>query len=1401
MSLKYDSFIDLAPGYESVVDLRADSDAEFWSRYIVTDDMVQAVKTISKSLKPDDKKNDTWHFWIKGSYGTGKTYSAIVLKHLLQDDYSVVENFLSKNKKFIDVKDKFLGIRKKGPYYVKFRSGECLQLNTSNKFLFQIEQSIRDVLKDNGFMYTGQNSLIDSVQKATRTFKSALSEQFEQDAFPEYWSTYESFDQFYELVDNGDVDACGQAQEVLQTMNVGLATDLDTFKAWVKDVFEGNPELAKTGIFIIWDEFTEYIRQNDLDIIQQLSLFSQEQPLFIMYVMHEYPGLFSEAVSANMGKADARFHKIDISISDDTTRRLISESIITKDGMSTNWADICDDLYSTISSNVHTFMSDPGEDFDATDLKKIFPIHPMTVELVTKVAGIAASGRSIFMFLKSNDDEGFRSYIRENGYDDWKWVTADYLWDYYFVNNYGGKKTLTKMAEDCLKHYNKVADKISDEKALRVFKAAMLLLATIGSGQSMKKSKGGKGIQATQKTLYDCFCGAIEKEALEEYLKFLSNDPINALVLASDLHNGYRVELPYASTGGELETEIANQKTQNSIGKLFDADKPFGSALKKQFAPEEKAVVKRLVLDTCWGTTQQITNKYYKLQETIAKTNHKFGLLVISGSSSDEINKAVTTAEKLLEGDDTKRIMICVMKYALDNENIERYYEFLAHASLSQKANKVVNANSYTSQADEIIATWVSTALGKDMAVIYDGKVNPIYTNKGVISLYEKKVFQYFPCAPESIIKKVTLYKSVSAQPAYYAVSRTTLQNKSAANEKQKNFNQQWQDVVDVLRDNEEDVWDCQDIDDVIAFSDTKIGRSMSKLCSFLNQQLTTGTVYLPDLWEGIQKELGYYDTGVCCYLLGFAFKYFEGKFTWHDGNNAHKLDDDTVPAMIVSMCSGKSAGMKISSESDVEKRFKTITQKAFKIKEEDAGDVFECRKKLKMNITKSGYPIWAIKYLDTNDYFGLKDPICEIIDKYVDFILELGNQNDVMEEIVGLFKQNVKGLTQVLSSVASDKQKLQNGLENYLLLKAPEAKGICEKYNFTTNALTTMLSRSLEEELWQWREEKVENATYKLLLDLKLVGIVNQAINGSAETVEKIRETLSNYLGYVKVPGCIYKELKDEWAESVAILYDISSNNWIGYDVTEKEKVLSQLEKNCKEAIENIDNPISVIKDYIQRKGLGTFSEAEYEAILSSLPKESFTQTETNFKTNIKKKIDDLGYIKKTKQLKALWETATGFDSIKQWTDHYLTPAIWVVPYLGVTFSTLRSVERNERIDITKIENAITDLQDTDISCMTDSSFIDKQFIIHIASSKFVEMLLPKAKELRKVIIDHYKNPNSWPTYITEIREIVENDILDTVKAEAKNKAAAMNEVDLRMIVDKVLESCPEACLMIIGE
>ena len=1408
MASKYDSYIELTPGYESVVDISSDkNNAEFWSRYIVNSDMVKAVELLSRSLRPDDPNEDVWHYWIKGSYGTGKTYSAIVIKHLLQDDYSIVEKFLNKNPLFADTKDKFLSARKKGKYFVKFRSGECKQLNTSNKLLFQLEQSVRELLLENGFKYTGGNSLIDSVKRIVKQFNASLSDAFNEGDFPEYWGTYNTFEDFYSAVQAGDVDACSNAQDILQALNIGLATDLDTFKVWIKDVFDGNSELAKTGVFIIWDEFTDYIRYNDLDIIQQLSIFSKELPFFIIYVMHEYPGVFSENVSAGLGKADARFHKIDISLSEPTTLKLIGESIITRDGMKDSWEEICDDLYSSIGASIHSFIGDPGSDIDAHTLKKIFPIHPMTVNLVSKVAGLAASNRSIFEFLKSNGDDGFRAYIHNNGQFDWKWVTADYLWDYFFVNNLGGKKDLTKMAEDALKHYLKVKEQISDERMLRVFKGAMLLLATVGSGHSLKKSRGSKGIQATENTLRDCFCGMMNSDEITKYLQLLSSDPLNVLVLAPDLSEGYRIELPYSGIGGELETEIEKLRKESTPAKLLDSNSEIGSILKKQFIPEERAVIKRLTVDTCWGNTQQINFKFGELKKEVAKTYYKFGMLIIATPSIDEIEKIKVTASGLIKEDETKRIIVVILRQPLGEDIFKNWYEFIANASLAQKSGSPVNANSYRTQASELIGGWVSTAIAKDMDLLYGDAPAHLYTNKAVIASYEKIVLGLFPAAPESIIKKITLYKNPAMAPAYYGVSKTTLDTKNVANEKQKNFNQQWQDCVDVLKENDENVWDAQSIEEIISLKETKIGRSMSSLCALLNKSLTSGTVFLTDLWESLQSELGYYDTGVCCYLLGFAMHFYIGKYTWFDGNNSHKLDEDTIPTMLVSMLTNKATGMKLSSETDIEKRFKDITKRIFNLSQEEVGDVYDCLKNAKIKITKNGYPIWALKYLDEEDYNGLKEELQVIIDRYVDYILEIGSQTEIMEDIIGLVKVNAKVYIQLLSGLMNDKTKSVNGMKNFIFENSPEAQQVCEKYGFSTDILFNMLSNTLEEELWQWREKEVIDVISRLLLDLQLVGEVNNAFDGNAESVEKVKDNLANYLSCMKVPGSVYASIKEKWSDAVKILYEISINKWVGYSTEEKRKIISELQDNIALAIENISHPIGVLKKYISHNGLGSFSDEEYEGILKELPSEHYSQTEHSFKQAIKAKIKELDYSKKVQQLLEIWKDKTGTKNIEAWVKKYEMPVVWVMPQYSSAFDVLYSIGKNERVDVVQIENALNSFEVADLDMLKQKEAIDKSFIINVSSEKYIGILEPHIKELKDTIIKSgHKDYFYWNSNVVNIRKIVDKfvaiDLKSEVSEKAKKKIEKIKSIDdMRKEMNRLIEKSSEACLLLLDE
>lgn len=1409
MGKKYDSYIELAPGYESVVDINSDNrNNDFWSHYIVNDDIVQAVKYLGRSLRPDDPREDVKHFWIKGAYGTGKTYAAIVLKHLLQDDYNVVENFLNKNPLFSSVKQRFLAARNKGKYFVEFRSGECKQLDTSSKLLIQIEGSVRKILHENGLAYTGMGSLIDKICDTVKKFKPTLKSGFEADEIPQLF-TYDDFETFYSLVQNRDVDACSVAQDILVSLNIGLATDLNSFKEWIRDVINGNPELKDTGIFIIWDEFTEYIRNNDLDIIQQLSMLSQDIPFFMIYVMHEYPGLFSDDVSSGLGKADARFHKIDVSLNEKTTLKLIGESIIVKSGMKDAWTDICDNvLYASIKGNAAAYMGDPDADMRASTLKQIFPIHPMTVALVSKVANLAASNRSIFQFLKSSDEEGFRSYIKEQGPYDWKWVTPDYLWDYYFVSNQGGKKDLTKLAGDALKHYESVCDQINDENVLRVFKGAMLLLATVGNDTSMRKSKSKQGIRATEKTLQDCFYGVLDKNAVDKYLKILSGEGLNLLVLASDSKEIARIELPYSSAAGELDDEISKLKTELTPSSMFASDEStsFGGILKKRFVPEERAVVKRLITATCWGEkTAAITTKLNDLCKNIEKVPYKFGLLLVAIPNSEIIDKIkITITNILADKEEKSRILVCIIKTPFDEQKLSYWYQYKARANLAQKTGNTANAKQAQNEAESAYLEWLGSAIGKPMLLIYNENEVNAYSNGDVLSRYEKYVFEVFPASPEKVFKTVTWYKTATVANAYFGVNRVCLETKNAADDTQKTFNQQWQSCVELLRDGGVNIWDCKSPSEVSQYKDTPIGKIIDALIKFIENQLASGTTYLDELWQNMQIELGYYNAGIFAYLFGFVMHFYLGKYTWFDGNNSHQLNNDTAPTMISRILIGKSIGMKLASESDTEKHFKSFTVGAFCLNAAEAGDIYACIKLIRVKLTGLNAPLWPLKYLSDDKYGGIKDGICKTIDLYTEFILESRDRMDVIEDIVSHVKPNIKAYRVVFPKLLNA-DVLRQGLSSFIFVNAPEVQEICDKYDFTLNTLTTTLSKSRSEEKWQWKEEDIKAALPSLALDLKLIGIINTGFNEHAESIEKTRTTLENFFSQLLVPGCAYNKMDDQWAKAVERLYDLASNRWIGYSIEEKQQVVSLLENCIEDAVENLRHPLTVLKRWMSMKGMATLTESEYNSVLNSLERQSYQQTEHSFNAAISKKVRSLEYSKKAEKLLQLWRDKTLTDDVNAWVNKYSMPLDWVKE--NDVFSVIYSIRRNEFVDHAKLDIAIKTLEKEDLTILSDQAELDRIFVRNVASDKYFDVLSSHIDDVKKKIrASGYNDYSQWTINLARIRKIVNDYIVKELKAEvsekAKQRVNKLNDAaSLKARLDKLLDVCPEACMVILNE
>lgn len=115
---KYSNYLEINPSFESVVDIDADTrNTNLWREYIVGDDMESLVEQMCQSIgneAPDLRRS----FWIHGSYGTGKSYAAIFVKHLMEEKPEVVGDFLAASNRLAKYKNRVMKFRSKGDFLV-----------------------------------------------------------------------------------------------------------------------------------------------------------------------------------------------------------------------------------------------------------------------------------------------------------------------------------------------------------------------------------------------------------------------------------------------------------------------------------------------------------------------------------------------------------------------------------------------------------------------------------------------------------------------------------------------------------------------------------------------------------------------------------------------------------------------------------------------------------------------------------------------------------------------------------------------------------------------------------------------------------------------------------------------------------------------------------------------------------------------------------------------------------------------------------------------------------------------------------------------------------------------------------------------------------------------------------
>jgi hypothetical protein len=442
--MKYSNYIELSANYESVVDLDAEErNPKLWQEYIVHDDMKSAVDAVCQTMlwEDNDKRRS---FWIHGAYGTGKSYAAIVLKHLFEDSVANIESFMSRPS-LAEYKKRFIKIREKGDFLVVWKSG-ATDIKSGTHLMMEMEVKIKEKLKEKfgDKAYYGTSSLINAAKDAINDQSINWNYLFTDIQYG-LSDQYADFADFQQAVLDGDSDAIHLVKRICddnkRTMFTGV---VDRFEEWIKDIIAGN-NLAETGIVFIWDEFTGFLRDcGDDNVLQRLSEFCKSvdkdgkakpnAPFFMCLIVHRDPTWVAELGDETYERILHRYHELKFHITESAAYDLIGDSIIPRPGMATQWEEVKKDLMKSIAK-WKTEFDNLDQSININErLAKLCPIHPMTLAMLATVAEhFGASQRTLFRFMKdgakTSKGIGFIHYIENNEPDKWQWLTVEFLWD------------------------------------------------------------------------------------------------------------------------------------------------------------------------------------------------------------------------------------------------------------------------------------------------------------------------------------------------------------------------------------------------------------------------------------------------------------------------------------------------------------------------------------------------------------------------------------------------------------------------------------------------------------------------------------------------------------------------------------------------------------------------------------------------------------------------------------------------------------------------------------------------------------------------------------------------------------------------------------------------------------
>lgn len=1066
-----------------------------WSNFIANEQFNDILKKVISSVY-NNEADVHKSFWIEGTYGTGKSHAGAVIKHLLCDKVSDIEEYVNMeyaDAKFSVLKEQLLDLRSKKRLFPVMLYGKS-DIAHEDDLSLQVQKAVKEALVKAGLditVKTDFDTYVDHVE-AQPGFWDLLIRQ--NVLLASHTPTRKKLLDDLRKNDMGTLDI---VKQVLREGKYNIMLDNAKLAEWF---FEVQDKLAATteynGILLIWDEFTDVMTSEiGLSLLVKLQEIAEgtmnaANNSYLLFISH--PSALNSLRAEEREKTKGRYHYMKYNMEPVSAFKIMSRKFEIV-GSRQDYEALSNRFYANREYLLDAYASSSNNpEGTKNDIKNLFPLHPSTANLATFYAREAgSSSRSVFQFL--GDNPGVRAFFdSEEAFAKHRTITADYLWDYVEEEFNGNVSKYGAVTERFNSFRSIVASK--GEGYLAVFKGILLLNA-------LNNIANNDTVTPSEENITNLFAGTEIEDQMETILAYFNDGGI----IQRSPSGIYSIQFSALPTKEieEIKQQVATTQFRYT-SQILNFDDTASTEFDKTLSSVNRPCsFKFYSVDTNGATLQSKIENGRKE----AKSYELF-LALMFARNAQELNEIKDLAQESAKDSRFANVVFFVFESLFTDKCYERFIEYQANATCAQQHGFADQHQSHLKCAKDMIKEWLKEVRRGNATYYFRDKEENDYSNvcatarlSSTINLAVAPVL--FSSGPESleiirISSSKTYWKKASVRDTVKNVLlfHTKGDIVSHCGGPAKHVEYLLQDSVD---DNLE--WK-QGIDP---------HHPLFQVCNFVKRKIDSADkssdFNLAEKFADLTKPpYGLFQSYAGMAMLAFALRPYAGKIFDQNGKprEAQHLVEDVVE---VFKCweDGKSAN-KVNFMFETPEAGSLCKQfvSAFKLNEFKEYSDISSLKDARWVITHEyaqakGYPLWSLKYFDVNptnmaSEAGDEENINRLIDDVLSICSEAGHQNP---SLLCRTIDEFKSLNFDFANLLNTEGAFRKGFVNFL--KAEENVNLKDK---DVDSAIDYVKKHQQHIVGMWTENEVKDALKNWKLSLPTV-IVNPVIDGKTEDVK----------------------------------------------------------------------------------------------------------------------------------------------------------------------------------------------------------------------------------------------------------------------------------------------------------